>query len=1210
MAAVSLLAPAEPDEIVGLRLQGTDGALPAGRVVTFGEVFTVGEIPAGQGLVARIGGTEVPVQMDVKTTWDDGSVRHAVLSLAVPSDAPSTDLMLALGAPPAGPAVSLPSSGWDVTVSVDLRNPDGGVTPLSVSAAQALATATPEVWLSGPLATEVRVSAPLNDQLTATFDIRALADGSVRTDVIVSYDWAYATPMTNLVYDVTVAENGRTVMQETALSHNHHANWHLPVWSGAPEPAVLVVHDPAHMIATGAVPALDLGIALDSTRVETQWAQIQSGSVDTGPMGSAFVTKYMPQTGERSDIGVLPTWSSQWLLGQSEAAWEVMLADADAAGSVPWHFRSEATGDWVTVDERPNLWIDSRGTNTRFGADALTMPYETKASTGWTPDTAHAPSLTALPYLATGDRYYLDELQAQANWSMLTVDPNYRGKSAGIVESQQIRAQAWTLRTLADAATLSPDADPAKDYFESKLENNLTYLNEMYVLGGARDFAGQLEGYSGDGGNRDANMIQPWQDDYLTQSLAYVALQGFASAESLVEWKLNFEAGRFISEDLGFDPLYGPTGDFIHRAGTKTALGPYFTTWSQLYQANFGDPTKTYPALGNYASSSSSYAANARSALAATISLTWDPDAIEAWGFLVGKLSLDPAAVAATAIDPKYTTMPRLPDGSYLSSDAIQVASAPGLLSGGNRNQMLHGSAGTDTVQGGSAIDLLYGGDGDDLLSGGDGDDVLMGGNGGDVLLGGAGNDILRGKGGLDTLEGGDGDDLLFYHPGDALSGGAGADTVALMDWRPTALDLRDGRVTGIETIVLDNLAADTLSVSAAALGGGQIVVRGEAGDAVLTDATLTRGGDVTLDGVRYASFRGGGGRLLVETGLSVDGAVLGSQENRAPLAQADSCGTAPGTAVSVAVLANDTDPDGDPLTLAGIVSGPAGGTVTVNADASLTYAPNAGFSGVDSFVYAVSDGGGGRAEALVSVTVAAAAAGPTVVDGTEGSDWLDGTGGPDVLRGGGGTDTLSGGAGDDVLDGGAMGDKLYGGAGDDVYYVDRSDRVYEYVGEGVDTVFAAANITLSAEVENLVLAAGATQGFGNQSANTITGNEAANLIRGYYGNDLLLGGAGDDSLEGQGHDDTLDGGAGDDLLTGGWQRDLFRYSDLGHGRDTVTDFTPGEDAVDLRAFQASRVGIAASAAGAVISVDQQAVMTLAGVDANRLRLGTDVLVG
>ncbi|MBF0373328.1 MAG: cadherin-like domain-containing protein, partial [Alphaproteobacteria bacterium] len=386
-------------------------------------------------------------------------------------------------------------------------------------------------------------------------------------------------------------------------------------------------------------------------------------------------------------------------------------------------------------------------------------------------------------------------------------------------------------------------------------------------------------------------------------------------------------------------------------------------------------------------------------------------------------------------------------------------------------------------------------------------------------------------------------------------------------------------------------------------------VIRGEVGDAVLGEG-LTRGGDVTLDNQRYASFRGGSGRLLVESGLLFNGAVLGAQSNRAPLAQADWFETTAGTPVTMALLANDTDPDGDSLSLAGIVRGPSGGGVAVDGEGRVTYTPNAGFSGPDSFVYGLSDGMGGSSEGLVSITVTAAAAGPTVIDGTETSDWLEGGGGPDVLRGGGGSDTLSGGAGDDTLDGGAMADKLYGGAGDDVYYVERSDRVIEYGGEGTDTVYASGNIALSAEVENLVLLTGAVQGAGNQSANTIIGNEAANLIRGYYGDDLLLGGAGDDTLEGQGNDDTLDGGLGDDLLTGGWQRDLFRYAALGDGRDTVTDFVVGEDAIDLRAFAGARVGIAASASGAAISVDAQVVMTLTGVDANRLRLGTDVLVG
>ncbi|MCA9246979.1 MAG: tandem-95 repeat protein [Planctomycetales bacterium] len=55
-------------------------------------------------------------------------------------------------------------------------------------------------------------------------------------------------------------------------------------------------------------------------------------------------------------------------------------------------------------------------------------------------------------------------------------------------------------------------------------------------------------------------------------------------------------------------------------------------------------------------------------------------------------------------------------------------------------------------------------------------------------------------------------------------------------------------------------------------------------------------------------------------------------------------------------VLANDSDADGDALTVA-IVNNPTGGTVTLNADGSFDYTPNAGFNGVDTFTYIATDG-------------------------------------------------------------------------------------------------------------------------------------------------------------------------------------------------------------------------------------------------------------
>ncbi len=67
--------------------------------------------------------------------------------------------------------------------------------------------------------------------------------------------------------------------------------------------------------------------------------------------------------------------------------------------------------------------------------------------------------------------------------------------------------------------------------------------------------------------------------------------------------------------------------------------------------------------------------------------------------------------------------------------------------------------------------------------------------------------------------------------------------------------------------------------------------------------------------------------------------------------------------------LGNDTDADNDPLTAVQL-SGPANGDATLNADGSLSYTPNAGFTGDDSFTYAASDGTDQSAAATVTITV------------------------------------------------------------------------------------------------------------------------------------------------------------------------------------------------------------------------------------------------
>ncbi|MCP3937132.1 MAG: tandem-95 repeat protein, partial [Actinomycetia bacterium] len=109
------------------------------------------------------------------------------------------------------------------------------------------------------------------------------------------------------------------------------------------------------------------------------------------------------------------------------------------------------------------------------------------------------------------------------------------------------------------------------------------------------------------------------------------------------------------------------------------------------------------------------------------------------------------------------------------------------------------------------------------------------------------------------------------------------------------------------------------------------------------------------------------------------------------PVAGDDVVATAEDTAVTTGnVLANDTDPDGDTLSVDSFTQG-ANGSVSYNADGTFTYTPHADFNGTDTFTYTVDDGQGNTDTATVTVTVNAVQDAPileveSTVAGVEGT--------------------------------------------------------------------------------------------------------------------------------------------------------------------------------------------------------------------------------
>ncbi|WP_269615700.1 hypothetical protein [Prochlorococcus marinus] len=89
-----------------------------------------------------------------------------------------------------------------------------------------------------------------------------------------------------------------------------------------------------------------------------------------------------------------------------------------------------------------------------------------------------------------------------------------------------------------------------------------------------------------------------------------------------------------------------------------------------------------------------------------------------------------------------------------------------------------------------------------------------------------------------------------------------------------------------------------------------------------------------------------------------------------------------------------------------------------------------------------------------------------------------------------------------------------------------------------------------------------------NESLFGLAGNDS---LVGGAGNDQLIGGLGDDLLIGGSGNDTLIGGIGDDILYGHSGLDIFQI--VGAGKDTIKDFTKGEDKIDISALETYTLG-------------------------------------
>ncbi|MCJ2178013.1 calcium-binding protein [Novosphingobium album (ex Hu et al. 2023)] len=123
---------------------------------------------------------------------------------------------------------------------------------------------------------------------------------------------------------------------------------------------------------------------------------------------------------------------------------------------------------------------------------------------------------------------------------------------------------------------------------------------------------------------------------------------------------------------------------------------------------------------------------------------------------------------------------------------------------------------------------------------------------------------------------------------------------------------------------------------------------------------------------------------------------------------------------------------------------------------------------------------------------------------------------------------------------------------------------------------------------------------FAGNGDDFVLANGGDDQIHGGCGNDTLLGGEDDDRIWGDAGDDLTDGDRGNDVLTGGEGADTFQFNVgpeyLGLGSDIVTDFTLGEDHLEIKNGDASLVTFADTGTDVAVYYDGVLIAELQGV--------------
>lgn len=606
-------------------------AAPANRPYSISRFFAMGDIP--HFAQAVVNGERVTTQCDVKTRWPDGSVQHAIVSFwaDLPAGTSAVDFTDQAAGSNDGAlgAEQMLSPEYGFGAVTELAS--GGLV-VRADARQMLERGAFRYWLHGPVCTQVIIEdrtparafdigfdeeKPFHPMFIATF---YPGWNGVKVDWIGEVDWT--DKLTDMTYSLALKAGqplaGAPVYSKPDYAHLGMTRWRKSAWIGKPLPQASVDFNLPYLIHSRVVPSFDLTKVVSSKAIQSEYDAFSRG--DRGELGgSAQWLRYFPTTGGRADIGLFPRWYVRYLYTFDPRLEEVMMGDAAASAYMPIHFREgldrkylkdsdeTAAGRPVSVEARPSIWISRLDWTTTTAEDRVRI-LQPLAKSPWSVDLPHQPSIVFLPYIFTGDYFLLEELQFWAAYNVASADPQTcrycRHADWGYIHNE-LRGQAWGLRTLAHAALVSPDGSPEKKYFTDKVNVNIAVREGIADIhdGAFYDpspsspwsfgrksvcldmpnplrfmhcflFPADPKMFVTEPDSPDAvkGMYAPWEFNFMHVVLGHISELGFPASTLQRTMALN------LLHQLA-DPVYNPYLAGEYRMPVSGADGKFFTSW-------------------------------------------------------------------------------------------------------------------------------------------------------------------------------------------------------------------------------------------------------------------------------------------------------------------------------------------------------------------------------------------------------------------------------------------------------------------------------------------------------------------------------------------------------------------------------------------------------------------------------------------------------